>query len=71
VMPSPVPEPGWVAQNFKLGQDLGLPDVWLNGQQGLAVFSGNGLWEGMEPRASVYSGTSLGNGPVNWAMAAH
>jgi uncharacterized protein YdiU (UPF0061 family) len=60
VMPSPVPEPGWVAQNLKLGHDLGLPDEWLNGQEGLAVFSGNGLWEGMEPRASVYSGHQFG-----------
>ena len=59
-MPSPVPEPGWVAQNLKLGHDLGLPDEWLNGQEGLAVFSGNGLWEGMEPRASVYSGHQFG-----------
>ena len=59
-MPSPVPEPGWVAQNLKLGHDLGLPDQWLNGQEGLAVFSGNGLWEGMEPRASVYSGHQFG-----------
>ena len=60
VMPTPVPEPTWVAQNFKLGQDLGLPDEWLNGTEGLAVFSGNGLWEGMEPRASVYSGHQFG-----------
>ncbi len=59
-MPSPVPEPGWVAQNLKLGHDLGLPDEWLNCQEGLAVFSGNGLWEGMEPRASVYSGHQFG-----------
>jgi serine/tyrosine/threonine adenylyltransferase len=60
VMPTPVPEPGWVAQNFKLGQDLGLPDEWLNGTEGLAVFSGNGLWEGMQARASVYSGHQFG-----------
>ena len=60
VMPTPVPEPSWVAQNFKLGQDLGLPDEWLNGTEGLAVFSGNGLWEGMQARASVYSGHQFG-----------
>ena len=60
VMPTPVPEPSWVAQNFKFGQDLGLPDEWLNGTEGLAVFSGNGLWEGMQARASVYSGHQFG-----------
>ena len=60
VLPTPVPEPSWVAQNFKLGQDLGLPDEWLNGTEGLAVFSGNGLWEGMQARASVYSGHQFG-----------
>jgi uncharacterized protein YdiU (UPF0061 family) len=60
VMPTPVPEPSWVAQNFKLGKDLGLPDEWLNGTEGLAVFSGNGLWEGMQARASVYSGHQFG-----------
>jgi uncharacterized protein YdiU (UPF0061 family) len=60
VLPTPVPEPSWVAQNFKLGQELGLPDEWLNGTEGLAVFSGNGLWEGMQARASVYSGHQFG-----------
>ena len=59
-MPTPVPEPSWVARNFKLGQELGLPDEWLNGTEGLAVFSGNGLWEGMQARASVYSGHQFG-----------
>ena len=60
VLPTPVPEPSWVARNFKLGQDLGLPNDWLEGAEGLQVFSGNGLWEGMQPQASVYSGHQFG-----------
>jgi uncharacterized protein YdiU (UPF0061 family) len=60
VMPTPVPDPAWVAQNFKLGEDLGLPKAWLQGAEALAVFSGNGLWEGMAPQASVYSGHQFG-----------
>jgi len=47
VLPTPVPEPSWVSRNFELGKALGLPQDWLEGTEGLQVFSGNGLWEGM------------------------
>ena len=60
VLPSPVPEPSWVARNEGLAHLLGLPQDWLNGPEGLAVFSGNGLWDGMQSRASVYSGHQFG-----------
>ena len=60
VMPTPVPNPSWVSRNQQLGQNLGLPHQWLEDQEGLAVFSGNGLWEGMQPLASVYSGHQFG-----------
>ena len=60
VLPSPVPNPTWVARNEALSQSLGLPQDWLNGPEGLAVFSGNGLWDGMQSRASVYSGHQFG-----------
>ena len=60
VLPSPVPSPTWVARNEALSQSLGLPQDWLNGSEGLAVFSGNGLWDGMQSRASVYSGHQFG-----------
>ena len=60
VLPSPVPNPTWVARNEALSQSLGLPQDWLNGSEGLAVFSGNGLWDGMQSRASVYSGHQFG-----------
>ena len=61
VMPTPVPQPSWVCRNFKLSQDLGLPPDWLENPDGLAVFSGNGLWEGMQAQASVYSGHQFGH----------
>ena len=60
VLPSPVPEPTWVGRNFELAASLGLPPEWLNGPEGLSVFSGNGLWEGMQSIASVYSGHQFG-----------
>ena len=60
VLPSPVPEPTWVVRNFELAASLGLPSEWLNMPEGLSVFSGNGLWEGMQSIASVYSGHQFG-----------
>ena len=71
VMPTPVPEPSWVAQNFKLGQDLGLPDEWLNGDEGLAVFSAMVYGRVCKPEPVSTVATNLDNGQVNWAMAAH
>jgi len=60
VLPTPVPAPAWVARNFNLAAQLGLPNSWLQDPEGLAVFSGNGLWDGMQSRASVYSGHQFG-----------
>ena len=60
VLPSPLPEPAWVARNFDLAKCLALPENWLESPEGLSVFSGNGLWEGMQSRASVYSGHQFG-----------
>lgn len=60
VLPTPVPAPTWVARNFNLAAQLGLPNSWLQDPEGLAVFSGNGLWDGMQSRASVYSGHQFG-----------
>ena len=61
VLPTPVPAPYWVAQNPSFLKACGLPDAWLDTEEALAVFSGNGLWEGMAPRASVYSGHQFGH----------
>ncbi len=60
VQPTPVPQPAWVSRNFDLGQEMALPDDWLVGSEGVEVFAGNGLWEGMSPRATVYSGHQFG-----------
>ena len=61
VLPTPVPAPYWVAQNPAFLKACGLPETWLDTDEALAVFSGNGLWEGMAPRASVYSGHQFGH----------
>lgn len=61
VLPTPVPAPYWVAQNQTLLKACGLPQSWLNTDEALSVFSGNGLWEGMAPRATVYSGHQFGH----------
>ena len=61
VLPSPMPEPHWVAQNQALQKDLDLPLQWLDNPEALSVFSGNGLWEGMASRATVYSGHQFGH----------
>ena len=60
VLPTPVPDPSWVCRNTQLVESMGLPAEWLSGDEGLAVFSGNALWEGMQAQASVYSGHQFG-----------
>lgn len=61
VLPSPALQPYWVARNHELLASYGLPKDWLNTEEALRVFSGNGLWEGMSPRASAYSGHQFGH----------
>jgi uncharacterized protein YdiU (UPF0061 family) len=61
VTPSPVPNPHWVAKNEALLASLNLPSEWFSTDQALSVFSGNGLLQGMDPRASVYSGHQFGH----------
>ena len=61
VLPTPVPEPTWVARNLGLCQEYSLPLAWADGPEALAVWSGNAYWEGMSPRASVYSGHQFGH----------
>jgi len=58
----PLPDPHWVATSDDCATLLGLPDDWtarpdLNA---LDVLSGNRLWPGMQPLASVYSGHQFG-----------
>lgn len=61
----PVPQPRWVAVNDALAADLGLEEGWHQsgseqGDAALHVLSGNALWPGMAPMATVYSGHQFG-----------
>ena len=56
----PLPDPHWVARSSECARDLGLPADWWQDPVALQVFSGNALWTGMQPLASVYSGHQFG-----------
>ncbi len=62
LQPVPLPQPAWVATSRDCAQLLGWPDDWTQRHdlQALQVFSGNALWPGMQPLASVYSGHQFG-----------
>ena len=55
----PLPAPRWVATSDDLARELGLPAGWRN-DEALQVFSGNAVWPGMSPMATVYSGHQFG-----------
>ncbi len=71
-----LPDPQWVVVSEACARDeLGLPDGWSERDEwrALQVFSGNALWAGMRPLASVYSGHQfgvwagqLGDGRAHW-----
>ena len=58
----PLPEPHWVALSADCAALLGLPPDWAQRPDwhALQVFSGNRVWPGMQPLASVYSGHQFG-----------
>ncbi len=62
LQPVPLPQPAWVATSADCAQLLGWPGDWpqQEDRQALQVFSGNELWPGMRPLASVYSGHQFG-----------
>ncbi len=71
--PLPLPSPHWVAHSSDCARLLGLSADWWQREGALAVFSGNALWPGMRPLASVYSGHQfgvwagqLGDGRAHW-----
>jgi uncharacterized protein YdiU (UPF0061 family) len=57
-----VPDPHWVVTSDACAAELGLPEDWFRREEwhALQVFSGNALWPGMQPLASVYSGHQFG-----------
>ena len=58
--PTPVPTPGLIRVNHGLAEDLGFDPMVLESEKGIAVLSGNGLFEGMEPLAAAYAGHQFG-----------
>ncbi len=60
--PDPVAAPRWAAVSAGCAAELGLPPDWWQREdwQALQVFSGQALWPGMAPLASVYSGHQFG-----------
>ncbi|MBI3369650.1 MAG: YdiU family protein [Burkholderiales bacterium] len=60
--PAPLADPAWVALSDSCAAELGLPSDWWQCEpyRSLEVFSGNALWPGMRPLASVYSGHQFG-----------
>jgi len=60
--PQPMRESHWVAHSDPCANLLGLPADWRSDPRwnALEVFSGNALWPGMQPLASVYSGHQFG-----------
>jgi len=55
-----LPYPRWVATSDDCAELLGWPADWWRADGALEVFSGNALWPGMRPLASVYSGHQFG-----------
>lgn len=55
-----LPEPRWVATSDAAAHGLGWPQDWWARPDALSVFSGNALWPGMDPLATVYSGHQFG-----------
>lgn len=64
-----LPDLAWVATSDALAQEMGWPQDWwqelgawhaVGEPSALDVFSGNALWPGMQPMATVYSGHQFG-----------
>ena len=59
--PANAPDPQLLRVNTALAKELGLDPTWLEGPNGLALFSGNGVPAGATPLAQAYSGHQYGN----------
>ena len=59
--PANPPDPQLLRINTGLAKELGLDRTWLEGPNGLALFSGNGVPAEATPLAQAYSGHQYGN----------
>ncbi|NBX54735.1 MAG: YdiU family protein [Betaproteobacteria bacterium] len=59
-LPTPMGDAHWVSQNRAFGQELGLDDAFWDDPMSLLALSGNAVWPGSQPVASVYSGHQFG-----------
>ena len=60
LMPTPLPAPYWVGRSPTVAAELGLPHDWFDSETALQIATGNQLWPGSEPLATVYSGHQFG-----------
>ena len=60
VSPQPLAEPYPISYNRGLAQELGLDPTWLESNTALEALTGNRVFPGSEPLASVYSGHQFG-----------
>ena len=58
--PTPLPSPHWVGASHSVAQLLGLPEGWHQSEEALQALTGNQVFEGSTPLASVYSGHQFG-----------
>ena len=58
--PTPMGSARWVSQNRALARELGLDDAFWDQPTTLQALSGNAVWPGSVPVASVYSGHQFG-----------
>ena len=56
-----VPNPQWMAFSSNLSHEMGLQDDWMHEPGVLDALSGNAVFKGSEPLASVYSGHQFGH----------
>jgi uncharacterized protein YdiU (UPF0061 family) len=56
----PLRDPYWVAHSQSVAQQLGLPAGWMQSDEWLNVLSGNAVFAGSRPVATVYSGHQFG-----------
>ena len=61
VAPTPVVAPTWIGFNNKLAETLGLDRSFWQGDEGMAILSGNNVADGSQPVAMAYAGHQFGN----------